>query len=81
LRSAIKKHQKMQFQIRRINVWITAIRKSVELTKNFANAKCRQRLDNETRWGSTFLMLEQIVKADNRNLLDEIKDQYSCPVS
>jgi hypothetical protein len=81
LRSAIKKHQKMQFQIRRINVWITAIRKSVELTKNFANAKCRQRLDNETRWGSTFLMLEQIVKADNRNLLDEIKDQYPCPVS
>jgi hypothetical protein len=26
-------------------------------------------------------MLEQIVKADNRNLLDEIKDQYPCPVS
>jgi hypothetical protein len=81
VRSAIKKHQKMQFQIRRINVWITAIRKSVQLTKIFANAKCRQRLDNETRWGSTFLMLEQIVKADNRNLLDEIKDQYPCPVS
>lgn len=71
MRSAIKKHQKMQFQIRRINVWITAIRKSVELTKIFANAKCRQR----------FLMLELIVKADNRNLLDEIKDQYPCPVS
>jgi hypothetical protein len=33
VRNAIKKHQKMQFQIRRINVWITAIRKSVELTK------------------------------------------------
>jgi hypothetical protein len=48
VRSAIKKHQKMQSQIRRINVWITTIRKSVELTKIFANAKCRQRLDNET---------------------------------
>jgi hypothetical protein len=33
VRSAIKKHQKMQSQIRRINLWITAIRKSVELTK------------------------------------------------
>ena len=26
-------------------------------------------------------MLEQIVKAEKRNLLDEIKDQYPCPVS
>jgi hypothetical protein len=41
----------------------------------------QQRLDIETRWVSTFLMLEQIVKADNRNLLNEIKDQYPCPVS
>ncbi len=71
----------MQSQIRRINLWITSTRKTVELTKSFANAKCRQRLDNETRWDSTFLMLEQIVKAEKINLFDEIKDQYSCLVS
>jgi hypothetical protein len=60
---------------------ITKIRKSVELTKIFANAKCRQRLDNETRWGSTFLMLEQVVKAENRGLMDEVKIDCPCPVS
>ena len=38
--------------------------KSLELTKGFVNAKCRLRLDNETRCGSTFLRLEQIVRAD-----------------
>jgi hypothetical protein len=37
-----KKHKKMQSQIRRINLWITSTRKTVELTKSFANAKCRQ---------------------------------------
>ncbi len=81
VRSAIKKHNSMSFQLRKLNIWITSIRKSVELTKVFANAKCRQRLENDTRWGSTFLMLEQIVKADKRGLLDEIKDDYPCPLS
>ena len=71
----------MLSHIRQLNIWITKIRKSVELTKIFANAKCRQRLDNETRWGSTFLMLEQIIKAEKRGLLDEIKEQCPCPVS
>jgi hypothetical protein len=71
----------MLSHIRKINIWITKIRKSVELTKIFANAKCRQRLDYETRWGSTFLMLEQIIKAEKRGLLDEIKEQCPCPVS
>ncbi len=50
----------MSNQIRKLNIWITKIRKSVELSKLFANAKCKQRLENETRWGSTYLMLEQM---------------------
>ena len=81
VRSAIKNHRNMQTHLRAINIWITKIRKSVELTKVFANAKCRQRLDNDTRWGSTFLMLEQIVKAHKQQLLDEIKYECPCPVS
>ena len=71
----------MRSQIRKINIRITKIRKSVELSKVFASAKWRQRLDNDTRWGSTFLMLEQIVKAEQKNLLDEIKDECPCPIS
>ncbi len=81
VRSAIKKHKTLSNQMRKLNIWITKIRKSVELTKVFANAKCRQRLENETRWGSTFLMLEQIVKADKRGLLEEIKNETPCPLS
>ena len=81
VRSAIKKHNFFSIQIRKLNVWITKIRKSVELTKVFANAKCRQRLENETRWGSTFLMLEQIIKAEKRGLLDEIRNKNPCPLS
>ncbi len=81
VRSAIKKHKTLSNQMRKLNIWITKTRKSVELTKVFANAKCRQRLENETRWGSTFLMLEQIVKADKRGLLEEIKNEYPCPLS
>ena len=70
----------MLIQIRQLNIWVTKIKKSVELTKVFANAKCRQRLENETRWGSTFLMLEQIVKAEKKGLLEIIKDEHPCPV-
>ena len=71
----------MQKHVRLLNVCITKIKISVELTKVFANAKCRQRLDNETRWGSTFLMLEQVIKVQNEGLLEEIKADCPCPVS
>ena len=81
VRSAIKKHSSMQIKIRKLNVWVTKRVKSVELTKVFANAKCRLRLENETRWGSTFLMLEQIVKADKRGLIDLTQNECPCPVS
>ena len=54
VRSSIKKTHLMLKDIRKLNIWISKIRKSVELTKVFANGKCRQRLDIETRWGSTF---------------------------
>jgi hypothetical protein len=37
-------------------------------------------LENETRWGSTFLMLEQIVKAEIKGLLNETMDENPCPV-
>ena len=80
VKSAIKRHETMRIQIRKLNIWVTKIRKSVELTKVFANSRCRLRLDNETRWGSSFLMLEQIVKADKRGLLNEILVEYPCPV-
>ena len=68
-------------QIRSLNKWVTKTRASVQLTKVFANAKCRQRLENETRWGSTFLMLEQIIKAHKRGILDSIMKEHPCPVS
>ena len=80
VKNAIKRHETMRIQIRKLNIWVTKIRKSVELTKVFANSRCRLRLDNETRWGSSFLMLEQIVKADKRELLNEILIESPCPV-
>ena len=51
VRRSIKKTPLMLKDIRKLNIWISKIRKSVELTKVFANGKCRQRSDNETRWG------------------------------
>ena len=80
VRRSIKKTPLMLKDIRKLNIWISKIRKSVELTKVFANGKCRQRLDNETRWGSTFLMLEQIIKAEERGLLEEVKCTCPCKV-
>ncbi len=80
VKNAIKRHETMRIQIRKLNIWVTKIRKSVELTKFFANSRCRRRLDNETRWGSSFLKLEQIVKAKKRGLLNEILIKSPCPV-
>jgi len=57
----------MLSHIRKLNIWITKIRKSVELTKIFANAKCRQRLDNETRWGSTFIAYLKLAHSESRS--------------
>jgi hypothetical protein len=52
--SSGKCHKKaLSNTMRKLNIWITKIRKSVELTIVFANAKCRQQLEKKTRWGST----------------------------
>ena len=77
VKSAMKKHKTIVQHVKKLNSFINSIRKSVQLTKIFANEKCRLRLENLTRWGSTFLMLERVQKAFNKGLFDN----HTLPVS
>lgn len=46
----------------------------------FKEKKCRLRLENDTRWGSAFLLLEVIIKANENNLFEN-NSETKLPVS
>ena len=64
-----------------MNNFISKIKKSISLNKIFSDAKCRLRLENVTRWGSAFLMLEAIKKAYSLDLFDSLNIDLKCPVA
>ena len=64
-----------------MNAYVNRIKQSIELNKVFANAKCRLRLENITRWGSTFLMLERLKKAHKKGLFETLDSSSKLPVS
>jgi hypothetical protein len=53
-------------------------KKSINLVKISIKNKARLRIENKTRWSSTFLMLESFHKAYLRNVFS---NELSCPVS
>ena len=76
----MRRHKTILTHVKKLNSFINSIRKSVQLTKIFANEKCRLRLENLTRWGSTFLMLERIYKAYKKGLFSNIKLPVSIKI-
>jgi len=80
VKSAIRKHKTIAKHLRILNNFITKIRNTIELNKVFANQKCRLRLENSTRWGSGFLMLERIKKAYSKGLFNLDKQDLNLPV-
>lgn len=63
IKTAISKNNIMKIDIRKANSFIASVRKSHNLNRIFQNYNCRLRLDNATRWSSTFLSFETIQKA------------------
>jgi hypothetical protein len=80
VKTAIKQHKIIPKHFRLLNIFISKIKKSIELNKVFANQKCRLRLENSTRWGSGFLMLEKIKIAYKKKLFDQENKDLNCPV-
>lgn len=67
------KHKKICETLAKLNNCINHIKRNIKLNKIFKKLKCRLRLENKTRWGSAFLVLEAIKKASERGALKTIK--------
>jgi hypothetical protein len=70
IKTAIGKNRTMKMDIRKTNSFISSVRRSHNLNRIFQNYDCRLRLDNATRWSSTFLSLETIQKAHKKKIFD-----------
>lgn len=81
IRTAIAKHKPLNVNIRILNSYVNRIKRTIRLNEIFVNAKCRLRLENSTRWGSTFLMLERLKKAHKKGVFDNIDMSNKLPVS
>lgn len=62
-----------------LNKFINHVKRTVSLNNIFVNLKCRLRLENATRWGSAFLVLETIRKAHEKNAF-EASEQLPVPI-
>ncbi|CAF0713084.1 unnamed protein product [Brachionus calyciflorus] len=71
VRHAMESHITICNIIRRINNSNSHIRRSINLNRSFRIKKCRLRLENLTRWGSAYMMLDSVKKAYSENLFDE----------
>ena len=80
MRSSIALHPVVTNHFKILNEFCSKIRNSTELNKMFKEKKCRLRLENNTRWGSAFLLLEVIIKADE-NKLFENNSETKLPIS
>jgi hypothetical protein len=68
VRSAVKNQPFVKQQLKKLNDFAVKIRKTIKISSYFKNAKARLRTENNTRWGSSFLVLEVFLKAYNRDV-------------
>jgi hypothetical protein len=80
VRTSIALHPLVTSHFQKLNSFCSKIRNSIDLNKIFKEAKCRLRLENDTRWGSAFLALELLKKANELNLLGSCSETIP-PVS
>lgn len=81
IRASIKNHPIVCADLKKLNKFAAHLKRSTELNNIFQQLKCRLRLENDTRWGSAFLLLEIIKKAFDKKAFDEsIDPALSLPV-
>jgi hypothetical protein len=79
VRTSIALHPLVSSHFKKLNAFCSKIRNSIDLNNVFKEAKCRLRLENATRWGSAFLLLELFLKANDLNLFTS--ESETLPVS
>ncbi len=77
IRKAISRHSFIKDMIKTLNSSNVETKRAISLNKIFADKKCRLRIENLTRWSSTYLMLEAVKRAYDRGAFDEAKP---CPI-
>ena len=77
IRQAISKHKPLSKIILKLNKCNKHFRRTIALSRILRQKKCRLRTENLTRWSSTYLMLESIKKAYDREAFSE---ENKCPV-
>lgn len=80
-RHAIESHGAICKILSKINSSNATIRISVKLNNVFAEKKCRLRIENLTRWSSSFLMLESVKRAFSKGAFNQENEELRCPVS
>ena len=76
-RAAISIHHELTEIIKDLNKINASIRRSVQLNNAFKDQKCKLRLENLTRWSSSYLMLFSVKRAYDKNMFESIE----CPVT
>ena len=61
--------------LKRINNSNAKIKRSIKLSSVFKEKKCRLRLENLTRWSSSYLMLESVKRAFDRGALTNFETE------
>lgn len=65
-----------------LNKWIAHIKNCTILNQIFRELLCRLKLENSTRWGSVYVLLEGILKAFKRGAFDKnIDPSLELPIS
>jgi len=76
-RAAISIHRPLVDILKDLNKINSSIRQSVQLNRAFKEQKSRVRLENLTRWSSSYLLLLSVKKAYDKGMFESI----GCPVS
>lgn len=71
-RAAISIHRPLVDLLKNLNKINSSIRRSVQLNRAFKEQKCRVRLENLTRWSSSYLMLLSVKKAYDKGMFKNI---------
>ena len=77
MKLAIKNDKFLPRVIRRLSAYAAKQRNSLKYVKLSIEKKARLRINNETRWSSTFLLLDSFHKGYKNNIF---ADEFPCPI-
>jgi hypothetical protein len=78
VRMAVKKHESFSTLLAALSKFAARTRASINQSRIHINEKSRLRCENQTRWSSSFLMLESFKKCYDKNIF---KDDHVPPAS